>query len=73
MFIASIYSPAGDVNGDGIDDVILGSMSCYSYPFSAACYTYGLAYVVYGVQGVSVNETIMLPYEGAFNSSVGLR
>ncbi len=64
---------SGDVNGDGIDDVLMGTMTCYSYPFSAYCFTYGLAYLVLGKEQGDAPETIQLPVgtAGGMDPKVG--
>ena len=49
-FVGMSVSAAGDVNGDGLDDLIVGALSVHESVDSLESYEAGGAYVVYGRQ-----------------------
>ena len=53
-------SDAGDINGDGIADIVIGAPGEYYYNYSFGGYTSGKAYVVFGGSSVGNDGTLEL-------------
>ena len=53
-------SDAGDINGDGIDDFIIGAPGGYNFNYYDGGYTSGKAYVVFGGSSVGNDGTLQL-------------
>ena len=54
-------SNAGDINGDGINDLVIGAPGGYDYDYySGSNYTPGRAYVVFGGSSVGTSGTVEL-------------
>ncbi len=58
----SSVSAAGDVNGDGIDDLLIGAPNAFCNPDEdgGACFSQGASYVIFGANGVETNGTVEL-------------
>ena len=51
---------AGDINGDGIDDIVIGAPGGYNFYYYGSGYTSGKAYVVFGDSSVGNDGTLEL-------------
>ncbi len=61
-FSGASVSAAGDVNGDGVDDLLIGAPSafCNFEEDFAECFSQGASYVVFGASGVGAGGTVEL-------------
>ena len=64
-FSGEFVSGAGDINGDGVDDIIVGARRANGSGFSAP----GASYVIFGLPTVSLTTTTAFAIEGATAAS----